>query len=177
MQSSYESEISYQEEYDREKEPSLDIHEETSFSQLANVFREDKEEKEQQKGQFISCLEPVSEKPSSPFNQPALASHPPMPTKYIHPCVRNCVTKQAVCYNFSGVFCLAYDPMKEYTELYFLHVLKPLNFILTSALGGKMKDVTSLLSQLHHLLLITDRVKEIPVRKLLEWLLWKFDFT
>jgi hypothetical protein len=49
-QSFYESVISYQEKHDREKEPSLDTHEETSCSQLADVFREDKEEKKQQKG-------------------------------------------------------------------------------------------------------------------------------
>jgi hypothetical protein len=39
--------------------------------------------------------------------------------------------------------------VKEYLELYFLHVLKLLSFILTSTLGGKMKDVTALLLLSH----------------------------
>jgi hypothetical protein len=104
-------------------------------------------------------------------------SHPPMPTRDIQPCVRSFVTEQVACYKFSGFFRLAYEPVKEYMELYFLHVLNPLSFILISALGGNIKDVTDLLSRLHHLLLITDKVKEILVRKLLEWLWWKFSFT
>jgi hypothetical protein len=91
--------------------------------------------------------------------------------------VSSCVAEKAACYQFSGVCRLAYEPVKEYMELYFLHVLKPPSFILTSSLGGKLKDVTILLSRLHYLLSITDRVKELPVRKLLEWLWWKFSFT
>jgi hypothetical protein len=84
-QSSYEREISYQEQHDREKEPSLDTHEETSCSQLADVFRADKEEKEQQKGQFISCPEPVSENHhlrSVNLHQPLI--HLCLPEIFIH---------------------------------------------------------------------------------------------
>jgi hypothetical protein len=55
----------------------LDTHEETSYSQLTDVLRPDKEEKEQQKGKFISCPELVSEKPLSKVNQPASTSNPP----------------------------------------------------------------------------------------------------
>jgi hypothetical protein len=72
---------------------------------------------------------------------------------------------------------LAYEPVKEYMDLYFLHVLKLPNFILTSTLGGKLKDVMVPLSWLHQLLVITDRVKELPFGKLLDWLWWKFAFT
>ena len=87
------------------------------------------------------------------------------------------MTEQVACYKFSGVFHLAYEPVKEYMELYFLHVLKPPSFVLTSTLEGKLKDVTVLLSRLHLLLVIIDKVKELPIRKLLEWLWWKFSFT
>jgi hypothetical protein len=75
-------------------------------------------------------------------------------------------------------FChLFYDPVGEYMELHFFHVLKPPNFILPSTLGGEMKNVIDLLSQFHYPLLISDRVNKFSVRRLLEWLWWKFAFT
>jgi hypothetical protein len=130
----------------------------------------EEEPKDHQKGWFISCREPVSEQPSSEISQPASASHSPGLSRDIHPCVSSCVAQLVSCYKSSRVCRLDYEPVKEYMELYFLHVLKPPNFILTPALGGKMKNVTVLLSRLHYLLSIINRVKEIPVRKLLEWL-------
>ena len=48
-QSSYEREISYKEQHDREKESSIDIHEETSCAQLAYVVGVDKGEMEELK--------------------------------------------------------------------------------------------------------------------------------
>jgi hypothetical protein len=136
-----------------------------------------KKKRSSRRSKFISCPEPVSEQPSSEVSQPASVSHPPVPTRDIQPCVSSCVTNQATCYKFSGVCRLSYEPVKEYMELYFLHVLKPPNFILTSSLGGKMKNVTVLLSRLHSLLSIIDRVNKFAARKLLEWLWWKFSFT
>jgi hypothetical protein len=133
-----------------------------------------KEPEEHQKGQFIFGPEPISEKPSPGTSQPASTVHPPMPARDFQPCVSSCVAEKVVCYKFSRICCLAYEPVKEYMELYFLHVLKPPSFILTSTLGGNMKNVTVLLSRLHYLLSSIDRVKELPVRKLLEWLWWKF---
>jgi hypothetical protein len=62
-------------------------------------------------------------------------------------------------------------------EFHFLHVLKPPNFILPSALGGNMKSVINLLLHFHYPLLISDRVIKIFIRKLLGWLWWKFAFT
>jgi hypothetical protein len=156
---------------------SLDTHEDTSFSQLANVFREDKEEKAQQKGKFISCPKPISGKPSSEVIQPALVSHPPDISIEIQQCMSSCVAEKAACYKFSEVCRLSYEPVKEYMELYFLHFLKPPIFILTLSLGGKLKNVTILLSRLHSLLLIIDKVNKFAARKLLEWLWWKFSFT
>jgi hypothetical protein len=69
-----------------------------------------------------------------------------------------------------------YELVNDYMELHFLHVLEPPRFISTAAFGGKLKYVTILLSQLNHLLPVANRVKELPVRKLLEWLWWKFAF-
>jgi hypothetical protein len=62
----------------------------------------------------------------------------------------------------------------EYMELHFLNVLKPSSFVIPSTLGGNMKNVINLLSQFYYLLLISGRVRNFSVRKLLEWLWWKF---
>jgi hypothetical protein len=138
---------------------------------------QEEEPEEKQKDKFISYSEPVNEQPSPKISQPVSTIHPLVPTREIQPCVSSCIAGMVVCYKFSVVFHLAYDPMKEYMDLYFLHVLKPPSFILTSTLGGKLKDVTVLLSRLHHLLPITDRVRELPFKKLLDWIWWKFSFT
>jgi hypothetical protein len=50
-------------------------------------------------------------------------------------------------------------------------------FISTPAFKEELKNVAVLLSQLHHLLMIVDRRKELLSRKLLEWLWWKSAFT
>jgi hypothetical protein len=52
----------------------------------------------------------------------------------------------------------------------FLHVLEPLIFILTSTLGGEMKSVIILLSQLLCFYLISDIVHKFAARELLEWI-------
>jgi hypothetical protein len=91
--------------------------------------------------------------------------------------VINCGSEKYFCYKFFGVFHSFYDPVNEYMEQHFLHALEPPSFISTSAFGGKLKDVIIMQSRLHHLLSITNKVKELPVRKLLEWLWWKFAFT
>jgi hypothetical protein len=143
-------------QHDKEEEPSIDIHEEISCHQLADVIREDKGEVDQ---------------------QPTSSLHSPVLTRDIQPYVSSCEAEQAFCYSFSGFPQLFHEPVREYMELHFLHLLKPPSFILTSELGGGMKDVIILLSRLHHLLSITDRVSGFPVRKLLDWLWWKFTFT
>jgi hypothetical protein len=96
---------------------------------------QEEEPEKQEKEKFISCSEPVSEQSSPQIIQPALASHPPMSTRDIQPCVRSYVIEQVACYKVSRFFPWSYEPVKEYMELYFLHVLKPPSFILTSALG------------------------------------------
>jgi hypothetical protein len=138
---------------------------------------EPEEPEEQQKEQFISCPEPVGEQPSPEISQPASTSHPPMPTSHIQPYMSSCGTEQVFCYPFSSLCHSVYEPVNDYMEWHFLHILEPPYFISTSALGDKLKGVTILLSQLQHLLMVTDRVEELPVRKLLEWLWWKFSFT
>jgi hypothetical protein len=127
--------------------------------------------------QFISCPEPVSEKPSPGISQPASAIHSPAVARDIQPCVNNCGTEHVFCHQPSKFSHSFYEPVGEYMELNFLHDLKPPSLIPPFPSGGKLKDVIVLLSRLHHLLSITDRVKELPVRKLLEWLWWKFSFT
>jgi hypothetical protein len=60
-----------------------------------------------------------------------------------------------------------YEPVSEYMEWHFLHILEPPYFISTSSFEVGMKCVTVMLSWLHHLIVIIDKVKELPVRKLL----------
>jgi len=96
--------------------------------------------------QFISCPELVSEQPPPGISQPASASHPPMLTGDIQPCVSSGGADRAICYKFSKVFHLFYEPVSKYMELHFLHALDMPNFISTSAFIGKMKDVIVLLS-------------------------------
>jgi hypothetical protein len=82
-QPSYESESSYQEQHDREEEPSMDIHEETPCSQLADVIRADRGEMEELKVQIISCPEPVNEQISPGINCPASVLYPPVHSENI----------------------------------------------------------------------------------------------
>jgi hypothetical protein len=83
--------------------------------------------------------------------------------------VSSCKDEQVFCYPSSGLlYHLFSNPVGEYMELHFFQALKPPNFVLPSALGGELKKVMYLLSQFHYLLLITDRVNEFLVRKLLE---------
>jgi hypothetical protein len=156
IQPSNENESFYQEQHDKEKEPSIDIHEEISCHQLADVIREDKGEVDQQ--------------PASAFHSPVLATD-------IQPDVSSCKAEQAFCYQSSRFYHLFYDPVGEYMELHFLNVLKPPSLILPSSLGGNLKNVINLLSQFHYPLLISDRVKIFQLGSYLEWLWWKFSFT
>jgi hypothetical protein len=131
---------------------------------------QEEELEEQQKGQFISCLEPVSEQPLPNINKISSSSHPPMHTSYIHPCLSIFGVEKAFCYRFHRIFHSFYEPINNYMEWHFLHILETPYFISTSSFEEKLKGVTILLSRLHHLLVITDRVKELPFKKLLDWL-------
>jgi hypothetical protein len=91
---------------------------------------QEEEPEEQQKGQFISCPEPVSEQPSSEDSQPVSSSHPPMPTNDIQPCMSSCGAEQAFCYKFHKIFHSFYEPVNEYMEWHFLHILEPALFYL-----------------------------------------------
>jgi hypothetical protein len=155
-QPSNENERFYQEQHVKEKHPFIDIHEEIPCHQLADVIREDKREVDQQ--------------PASSIHSPVLATD-------IQPYVNNCEVEKVFFYQPSRFYHLFYDPVGEYMEWHFLNVLKPSRFILPSSLGGNMKNVINLLSQFYCPLLISDRVNKFSVRKLLEWLWWKFVFT
>jgi hypothetical protein len=95
---SNESEIFYQEQHDKDKEPSIDIHEAISFHQLTDVIGEDQGEVDQQ--------------PTSTFHSLVLATD-------IQPYVSNCKAEQAFCYQYSRFYHLFYDPVGEYMELIF----------------------------------------------------------
>jgi hypothetical protein len=109
--------------------------------------------------------------------QPASTIHSPVLATDIQPYVSNCKAEQVFCYQPSKFYHLFYDPIGEYMELHFLNVLKPSSFVIPSTLGGNLKNVINLLSQFYYLLLISGRVRNFSVRKLLKWLWWKFVFT
>lgn len=135
------------------------------------------EEKEELKAQPSSCPAPANKQVSPRINQPTSAFRSPMLSRDIQQYVSSCKTNHAFCYQPNKFYQLISDPVGEYMELHFFQALKPPNFVLPSTLGGELKKVIYLLSQFHYLLSITDRVNEFPVRKLLEWLWWKFTFT
>jgi hypothetical protein len=119
--------------------------------------------RESQISSLYPTHEPRSEQPSPGSSQPVPTFHSPMLATYIQPEVSSCKAEQAFCYKFSGLCHLFYEPIGEYMELHFLHVLEPPNFIMTSTLGGKLKDVIVLLSRLHYLLSVTDRVNGLQL--------------
>jgi hypothetical protein len=75
---------------------------------------QEEEPEEQQKGNFGSCLEPISEHPSPERSQPPSSYHPPVLTRDIRPCVRSCGAEQSFCHKFFGVYHLFYGPMGGY---------------------------------------------------------------
>jgi hypothetical protein len=105
------------------------------------------EEEGESSVQFISYPEPANEQPSSGISQPALSVPSLILAREIQPCVRSCKTDHVFCHQPIGFCHYLYEPVREYMELHSLHVLEPLNFILTSALGGELKRVIILLSQ------------------------------
>jgi hypothetical protein len=128
--------------------------------------------------QSISCPELVSEQPPPENNEPtSTVHHQPVLIRVIQPQVNNCVAEEAACRQFSEIRRSLYDPVGEYMEWHVSYALEPPCFISTSACKEELKSVTILLSRLHQLLMIIDRRKELPFRKLLDWIWWKFAFT
>jgi hypothetical protein len=136
---------------------------------------EEKEPEEQLSTYFIP--EPVSEKLPPEISEPMSIVHSPVLIKDIQPHVSNFVAEEGVCHPFSGICHSFYDPVCKYMEWHFPYALELPYFISTPAYKEELKSVSALLSQLHHLLMIVDRRKELLSRKLLEWLWWKFSFT
>jgi hypothetical protein len=87
-----ENENFYQEQHVKEKHPFIDIHEEISYNQLADVFREDKRNVDQQ--------------PTSVIHSHVLATD-------IQPYVSSFKEKQVFCYRPSKFYHLCYDPVRE----------------------------------------------------------------
>jgi hypothetical protein len=120
---------------------------------------------------------PVREQPLPEISEPMKIFHSPVLVSNIQPHVNNCVAEEATCRQFSKIRRSFYDPVSEYMEWHVLYALELPYFISTSACEEKLKSVATLLSRLHHLLVIIDRRKELPARKLLDWLWWKSAFT
>jgi hypothetical protein len=135
------------------------------------------EPEEQSKMQFTDCAKPVSEQPPPEISEPTLVIHPPMVIRDIRLRVNNCVAEEVVCRQFPGIGHSFDDPVTGYMEWHFPYALEPPHFISTSACKEGLKSITILLSWLHHLFEIIDKRKELPFRKLLDWLWWKFAFT
>jgi hypothetical protein len=143
-----------------------------------NLIGESQQEEEKEpEEQSIFCPEPVSEQPPPESSEPTSVVHPPVLIRDIQPHVNNCVAEKAACRPFYEIRHSFYDPISKYMEWHFLYALEPPTFIFTVALEDELKDVTILMSWLHHLLSIIGRWKELLFRKLLEWLWWKFAFT
>jgi hypothetical protein len=135
------------------------------------------ESEEQSKMQFIDYAEPVSEQPPPEISEPFSVFHSPVLIRDIRPQVNNCVAEEVVCHRFPGIGHSFDDLVNEYMEWHFPYALEPPYFISTPACKEELKSVVVLLSQLHHMLAIIDRRKELLSRKLLEWLWRKFSFT
>jgi hypothetical protein len=145
-------------------------------SQDGGVHEEDEEEPEEQPSTYF-IPEPVSKQPLPEISEPTSVIHPPVLIRDIRPCVNNCVAEEAVCRQFPGIGHSFNDPVSKYMEWHFPYALEPPYPISTSACKEKLKSVTVLLSRLHQLFVIIDRRKELPFRKLLDWLWWKSAFT
>jgi hypothetical protein len=157
------------EEKDRETVP---------ISQDGGVHGKEEEEPEERlSAHFFFYPEPVSEQPPPEISEPTTVVHSPVLVRDIQPHENNCVAEEAACRQFSEICHSFYDPVSEYMEWHFPYALEPPYFISTPACKEELKNVTVLLSRLHHLLMIIDRRKELLSRKLLEWLWWKSAFT
>jgi hypothetical protein len=179
-QSSYESEISYQEQHDREKDPSMDTHEETSCSQLADVFRADKGKMEELEVQFISCLKPVNEKISPRISRPASVLYPPVHSENIEQWVRNNEVHEVISYQLSFPDYKFFDPVGLYMELCFPKALEPAKLFILSSFGGISSfpiHVFFVLSYFPYLLWIICRKEKNFITEQSGWLWWKFAFT
>jgi hypothetical protein len=76
----------------------MDIHEETSFSELANDIGVDKGEMDELNVHFISCLEPVNEKISPGIIQPTSVLYPPVHSEDIKRRVSNIEVQEVFSY-------------------------------------------------------------------------------
>jgi hypothetical protein len=133
------------------------------YDEYESDLGESQEEEQKEPVEHVtSCLEPA---------------HSPMQNHEVQPCKSSCGEEQACCYPFHRICHSFYDPVSEYMEWNVFYALEPPYSISASTCEEKFKSVVILLSRLHHLLVIIDRKKELPFRKLLDWLWWKSAFT
>jgi hypothetical protein len=168
------------EQHDREEEPSMDIHEETSCSQLADVIGADKGEMEELKVQFISCLEPVNEKVSPGISRPASVLYPPIHSENIKRWVSNHEEQEVISYQSSFPDYKFCDPVGLYMELCFPKALEPAKLFILSSFGGISSvpiHVFFMLSYFPYLLWIICSKEKNYITEQSRWLWWKFAFT
>jgi hypothetical protein len=146
------------------------------FLQYGEVRGADEEEPEEQLSTYF-IPEPVSKQPLLEISEPTSFFHSPVLIKDIQSHVSNYVAEEATCRQFLEIRHSFYDPVSKYMEWHFPYALEPPYFISTPACKEELKSVTILWSQLHHLMMVIDRKKELLSRKLLEWLWWKSAFT
>jgi hypothetical protein len=127
---------------------------------------EEKEPEEKLSTYFIP--DPVNEQLPPEISEPTSIVHSPVFIKDIQPHVRSSVVEEAACHQFSKIHHSFYDPVGEYMEWHILYALGSPYSISTSPYEENFKSVVVLLSQLHYLLVIIDRRKELLSRKLLE---------
>jgi hypothetical protein len=139
--------------------------------------KEEEELEERLSAHFFFYPEPISEKTPPEISEPTIVVHSPVLVRDIQPHENSCVAEEVAWHPFSEIFHSFYDPISECMEWHFPYALEPPYFISTPAYKEEFKNVTVLLSQLHHLLMIIDRRKELLSKKLLEWLWSKSTFT
>jgi hypothetical protein len=149
----------------KQNHPMVPIYDEYE-SDPGEIQEEEKEPEEQLSAYFIP--KPVNEQLLPEISEPTSFVHSHVLIKDIQPHVSNSVVEEASCHKFSEFLHSFYDPVGEYMEWHVLYALEPPYFISTLACEEKLKSAVVLLSWLHYLLVIIDRRKELPFRKLLD---------
>jgi hypothetical protein len=150
----------------------MNINEETSCSQLADVIRVDKGEMEEIKVQFIFCLETTNEQVS--------VLYPPIHFENIERRVSNQEVQEVISYKLRFSDYKLYGPVGLYMELCFQKSLEPARLFILSSLRGMVgfpcHDLV-LLSCFPYLLWIICSEEKNYITKQYGWIWWKFDFT
>jgi hypothetical protein len=136
--------------------------------------------KEELSGQFISCLEPVTEQVSPGISQPASVLHPSVHSENITRRVSRNKGQELISYQLSSPDYKFCDPVGLYMELCFPKALEPADLFTLSSFGGIVSvpsHVLVLLSYFLSLLWIICSKEKDHITRQSRWLWWKFAFT